>query len=127
MKTIFLFVIAALLILGCTQYGAQSQPAATAPTQSVPAAAQNNPSQNQVSISIQNYAFSPASINISAGTTVTWTNLDSVPHSATADDSSFDTSTFGNGAQKSITFSKPGTYTYHCTVHPMMKGVIIVS
>lgn len=78
------------------------------------------------SVSIQNFAFSPATLTIKAGDKVSWTNQDSAGHSATADDSSFDTGVLAQGQSGSITFSKAGTYTYHCSVHPMMKGTIIV-
>lgn len=77
-------------------------------------------------VTIQNYAFSPATITVKVGDTVTWTNNDSAPHSATADDGSFDTGTFSQGQSKSITFKKAGTFTYHCSVHPYMKGTVIV-
>lgn len=77
-------------------------------------------------VTIQNYAFSPATITVKAGDSVTWTNQDSTGHSATADDGSFDTGVLANGQSKSVTFSNPGTYTYHCSVHPYMKGTVIV-
>lgn len=77
-------------------------------------------------ITIQNMAFAPATLTIKAGDKVTWTNQDAVGHSATADDNSFDTGVLGQGQSGSITFSKAGTYTYHCSVHPYMKGTIVV-
>src|SRR6185312_3364580 len=75
---------------------------------------------------IQNFAFSPAALTVKVGDQVTWTNQDSATHSATADDGSFDTGVLQNGQSGSVTFSKPGTYTYHCSVHPMMKATIVV-
>lgn len=78
------------------------------------------------SVTIQNFAFSPASLTVKVGDKVTWTNQDSVGHSATADDSSFDTGVLQQGQSGSVTFSKAGTYTYHCSVHPNMHGTIIV-
>ncbi len=101
---------------------------------------QNTPSQTQTQtnptsgssemakndITIQNMAFSPASLTVKVGDKVIWTNQDSVGHSATADDSSFDTGVIAQGQSGSFTFSKAGTYTYHCSVHPSMKATIIV-
>lgn len=77
-------------------------------------------------VEIANFAYSQATLTVKVGDTVTWTNQDSAGHSATADDNSFDTGVLAQGKSGIITFSKPGTYTYHCSVHPTMKGTIIV-
>ena len=78
-------------------------------------------------VSIKNMDFSPAKMSITAGDSVVWTNRDSDRHTATADDKSWDTGTLKKGKSGTITFSKPGTYSYFCAVHPRMKGVVIVS
>lgn len=78
------------------------------------------------SVDIRGMAFSPATITVKVGSTVTWTNNDSVGHTVTADDSSFDTGVFRQGESKSVTFSKAGTFTYHCNVHPNMTATVIV-
>lgn len=78
-------------------------------------------------VTIQNMAFAPATITVKAGDTVTWTNQDGVGHSATADDNSFDTGVLDQGKSGSATFSKAGTFTYHCSIHPNMNGVVIVT
>lgn len=75
---------------------------------------------------IQGYAFSPETITVKVGDTITWTNNDSTEHSATADDGSFDTGLFSQGQSKTVTFKKAGTFTYHCSAHPYMKGTVIV-
>jgi LPXTG-motif cell wall-anchored protein len=79
------------------------------------------------SVTIRDFAFSPKSVTIDAGDTVTWTNEDDVEHSATAEDGSFDTGTFGNGQSRSHTFDTAGTFQYVCTPHPFMKGTITVN
>ena len=61
--------------------------------------------------------YSPATISVFAGDTVTWTNNGAAQHSATADDGSFDTGIFRPGQNRSQTFSSPGTFSYFCTVH----------
>lgn len=97
----------------------------------------NVPSQSQVSpeastkvsentVTIQNFAFSPANLTVKKGTKVTFINKDSIGHSATADDKSFDTGVLEQNESKEVSFDKPGTYTYHCSVHPNMKAVITV-
>lgn len=78
-------------------------------------------------VSIQNFAFSPANLTISAGDTVVFTNNDSAPHTATADNGSFDTGRLSGGASAQLTFGSPGSYSYICSFHPNMKGTITVS
>ena len=77
-------------------------------------------------VSMQNFAFSPAEITIKKGDTVKWTNLDSVAHTVTSDDGEFDSGLLGQNASWSRTFNEAGTFEYHCTPHPYMKAKIIV-
>ena len=70
--------------------------------------------------------FSPASVTIAVGDTVTWHNTGQAPHNATGDGGSFSTPTLNNGQSASHTFSSPGTFSYICTIHPQMKGTIRV-
>lgn len=78
------------------------------------------------SVQISSFSYSPETLVIKPGDTVTWTNQDSVGHSATADDKSFDTGILDKGKSATVTFGKAGTYTYYCTPHPNMHGTIIV-
>lgn len=73
---------------------------------------------------IQDYAFQPAEISIKKGETITWTNRDSVKHTATGD--SFDSGLLGKGESFTQAFDKTGTFDYICTPHPYMKGKISV-
>lgn len=77
-------------------------------------------------ITIENYAFKAPKLTIPAGTTVVWKNLDDDPHTVTADDGSFDSKGLGQGDTFKHAFAKAGTYPYHCSAHPYMKGVIVV-
>ena len=70
--------------------------------------------------------FSPASVSIAVGDTVTWRNTGQAPHNATADDGSFATATLNNGQSASHTFTQAGTFSYTCTIHPQMKGTVRV-
>ncbi len=83
--------------------------------------------QMGTAVSISNFSFQPAAITVAAGTTVTWTNFDGAPHTVSADNGSFDSGTIGSGGSYSLTFTAPGTYTYHCNIHPSMTGVVYVS
>jgi plastocyanin len=79
------------------------------------------------SVNIANMAFSPASYTVKAGITVTWTNNDNMIHTVTANDSSFSSGNISIGSSYSMTFSVAGTYPYHCTIHPGMKGSVVVT
>jgi plastocyanin len=81
----------------------------------------------QISATIQNLAFSPDPITIALGSTVTWTNLDGVAHTVTADDGSWGSSMLGQGGTYSHVFTSPGSYTYHCAIHPYMMGTVVVT
>jgi plastocyanin len=78
------------------------------------------------SVTMGDLFFSPASVTIAVGDTVTWHNSGQAPHNATADDGSFNTPTLNNGQSASHTFSQAGTFSYICTIHPQMKGTIRV-
>ncbi len=77
-------------------------------------------------VTISDFQFAPASVTIDVGDTVTWTNDGPTPHSATADDGSFDTGIFEAGQSRSETFDQAGTFAYFCTPHPNMRGTITV-
>jgi plastocyanin len=102
-----------------------SQPNQTtggAPNQTAPLTSANN-----VSIQITGFKFAPADVEVSVGTTVTWVNNDPVSHTVTFDNGEFDTGSFPHGDNRSYTFSSLGKYTYHCSIHPSMKGNITVT
>jgi LPXTG-motif cell wall-anchored protein len=77
-------------------------------------------------VTIRDYAFSPRSVTVRPGDTVTWTNRDGVRHSATAEDGSFDTGLLARGENGEHTFREAGTYQYVCTPHPNMQGTVVV-
>ena len=77
-------------------------------------------------VSIVNFAFTPETRTVSVGTTVTWTNNDSVTHHVASDTGVFDSGDMSQNAAYSFTFSNAGTFPYHCTIHTYMKGTIIV-
>ena len=78
------------------------------------------------SVSIENFAFSPAVVHLKLGGTVTWTNKDATPHTATDINGSFDSGSLEADKTFAKTFPTAGTYTYHCTIHSMMANATIV-
>lgn len=82
--------------------------------------------QKDETVSISNFDYSPKIITIKSGTKVTWSNADAVDHSVVADDGTFDTGVLAPGEKGSYTFTKVGTYTYHCGIHPSMTATVVV-
>ena len=77
-------------------------------------------------VDIKNSAYGTPTVQAKVGDIVAWTNQDSIPHTATMDDGSCDTGQIAGGATAMLVFTAPGTYTYHCTVHPTtMKDVTV--
>lgn len=77
-------------------------------------------------VQIVEFTYEPDPVVVQAGGKVTWQNEDSAPHTATADDGSFDTGTIDEGKLGSATFKEPGTFTYFCEIHPTMHGTVEV-
>jgi plastocyanin len=86
------------------------------------ATTQGNPHE----VSIDNFSFSPATLTVARGATVTWVNHDDVPHTVTANDKQFGSKAMDTDDRFSQVFTAPGTYPYFCAVHPHMTGQIIV-
>lgn len=113
-----IFRIVMALALGCVflagiQKGLAAHAAGDAPS--------------KINISIDNFSFTPSSVTVAAGTTVTWINKDDVPHTVVSDDkTTFRSKALDTDEQYSYTFTKPGTYDYFCSVHPRMTGEIVV-
>lgn len=77
-------------------------------------------------VEIVDFAFSPATLTITTGDTVTWTNADSVVHTATSTTGAFDSGDLAQGQSYTLTLTEPGTLDYLCTPHPSMTGRIVV-
>ena len=84
----------------------------------------NKPAQG-AEVKIDNFSFGP-DLTIAAGTTVTWTNHDDVPHVVASDTKIFKSKALDTDDHFSYTFTKPGTYVYYCTVHPRMTAKVVV-
>lgn len=114
--------------------GESSAPAveeSPAPAESESQAGENAPAPSGEAVraekvAISGFAYDPETVTIQAGGKVTWQNEDSTEHTATLDDGSFDTGALAEGKLKSESFKEPGTYAYHCEIHPQMKGTVEV-
>ena len=86
------------------------------------------PSANQPTneVWMQGMSFSPGSITVSVNTTIIWKNKESITHTVTANDGSFNSGNIGNGGIYSHQFTMAGTYPYHCTLHSGMTGQVVV-
>ena len=76
-------------------------------------------------VAISGFSFSPRTVTVNVGDSVTWTNSDAQTHTATSG-SAWDTGDIGNGESKSITMSRAGTFDYICAIHPTMTGTVVV-
>jgi plastocyanin len=117
LSALVIVMILSLMAVGCTSPQTSNTPPATF-------SGTENP------IVIKNFAFSPSAITVKAGSSVTWINQDGTDHTVVSDTGSpvaFASQNLPNGGSFSVTFSKPGTYTYHCSIHPSMTGTITVT
>src|SRR5580765_6444804 len=97
--------------------------AATPPASSGPSLSVSIPAGAAV---LGTAAFAPDALSVDAGTTVTWTNTDSVAHTSTSDASGWDSGIVAPGGQFSRSFQTAGTFRYHCAIHPGMVGTVVV-
>ncbi len=77
-------------------------------------------------VKIDNFSFTPMTLTVPAGTIVTWTNADEIPHTVVSDDKSFKSKALDTDEKFSYTFTKPGTYSYFCSLHPKMTAKVVV-
>lgn len=78
-------------------------------------------------VRVDNFTFSPPTLTVTTGTTVTWVNGDDIPHTIVAKDRSFRSKALDTGDRFSFTFTTPGDYDYFCSLHPHMVGKVIVT
>ena len=119
---VWLAVMAALLLTfgllaGC---GGSSTTATTA------GATVTSATGNGVQVIMTNRSYQPQSLTVKVGTTVTWVNQDAPQHDVVADNGEFKSTLFDKGGSFSFTFTKAGTYPYHCSIHPGMVGTVVV-
>ncbi len=134
-RSIAVFCLLVLLFLSACGTAQAAQPAdaapmdMTMPTSSPGAAALSTAASVPITgphVSIANFTFSPDTLTVPVGSTVTWINQDDIPHTVTSVDGIFKSDGLDTGDQFSFKFTKPGTYSYYCSIHPKMVGKIVV-
>ncbi len=99
---------------------------APAPSSAALNAAPEAQASKVVEVKVDNFSFSPQTITIAPGTTVTWTNRDDIPHTVVSDDKVFKSKVLDTDEKFSFTFDKAGNFPYFCSIHPKMTGKVIV-
>lgn len=117
---IAVLAVALVALMGCSSGGGTSSSSA-APSGGT---SSGGASAGGDAVTIQNFSFSPASLTVKTGATVTWTNKDSVAHTVVGTD--FKSDQIAPGATYTHAFTTAGSYDYHCSIHPSMTGTIIV-
>ena len=77
-------------------------------------------------VKIENFSFTPSTLTVKAGTQIVWTNSDDIPHTVVSDDHTFKSKVLDSDEKFTFTATKPGTYSYFCSIHPKMTGKVIV-
>jgi plastocyanin len=77
-------------------------------------------------VKIDNFTFTPATVTVAVGTQVTWTNRDDIPHTVVTEDKAIKSKALDTDEKFTYKFTKPGTYVYFCSIHPKMKGTVVV-
>lgn len=127
--------LASLVLLSATacggSYSSSSPSPAPAPSPTPGPVSTPGSSSSVVTIPVNastqtNTAFAPDAVDVTAGTTITWTNTDVVSHTSTSDTAGWDSGIVSPGGQFSIAFPTAGTFHYHCAIHPGMVGTVVV-
>jgi len=119
---LILFTSLAAFAAACS--GNSSSPAQ--PSSTPPAGPSTAVSIPQGASTLTLTAYNPNPVNVAVGTTVRWTNTDSVAHTSTSDNNTWNSGTLGAGAHFDFTFQNAGNFPYHCAIHPGMVGTIVV-
>ncbi len=84
------------------------------------------PAPASAEVKVDNFSFGPGTLTVAAGTTVTWTNRDDIPHTVVSTDGVFKSKVLDTDDKFSFTFTRAGTYPYFCSIHPKMTGKVVV-
>jgi plastocyanin len=125
MKKLQLAVLSGALVM-MAACGGNSSPAASPSPMPSPTPTGSNVSIPVGARTLGSAAYVPNPVTITVGSTVTWTNNDTIPHTSTSDNGVFDSGNMAAGAKFSFTFDTRGTFPYHCTFHPGMVASVVV-
>jgi plastocyanin len=123
-SSLLAIAVSAMLLAACGGGDDDDGGNASASTRSSSSQPASNASSSAVKI--EDFKFQPSTLTVKSGAQVSVTNDDSTAHTATADDNSFDTGTVDPGSSGTISVNKPGSYAYHCSIHPFMHGTLVV-
>ena len=118
----FVICLPCFVLLGCALV------TSTKPTEAAAGPSEATNEATEVKIKIADLAFDPPTVTVRAGTKVTWTNQDEVPHTVTSTTKPrvLESAALDTNDSFSHVFKEPGTYKYFCTVHPKMAGTVVV-
>lgn len=121
-------VVSLILLAGCGSSSKNSSTTTAATGSNSTTAPAGGGASTGNSVQIQNFSFNPSALKVSVGTKVTWTNKDSTDHTTTSvqGPASWNSGHLGTGKTFSFTFTKKGTYQYHCAIHNSMTGTVDV-
>ena len=114
-RSVFVAVVIGALLLAISWLGAIQS-----------GLAQSQQKAEIAEVKIDNFSFGPAALAVPAGTTVTWTNRDDIPHTVVSTDGVFKSKALDTDDKFSFKFEKAGTYPYFCSIHPKMTGKVVV-
>ena len=117
MKNIVRIFVFALLLVAAFSFAVVKGESNYAVAQAAP---------GEVEVKIDNFSFGPQSLSVSPGTKVTWKNRDDIPHTVVSTEGVFKSRVLDTDETFSFTFDKPGTYPYFCSIHPKMRGQVVV-
>ena len=121
---------AVLAVAGCggdDEADTASAPAEAPAAESTESSAAPAPEANAVAIGMKGLQFDPKEVTVKVGTTVTWTNLEDIPHNVVAEKGAeFESDTFGKDGTYEFEAAEAGTVEYVCTLHPGMEGILSV-
>jgi plastocyanin len=125
-----LLVSVLVLVAGCGSAAvptpSSANSASSSPASSHPTASATSLGAQESAISIRNFSFSPVSLTVPVGATVSWTNLDGEPHTVKSVEQLFRSGALDQNDSFNFKFDKPGTYRYVCSIHPQMVGTVVV-
>ena len=118
---IFTFMLAISLLISLS---ACSSSTPTATSQAPTTTSSATPVANKAAVTIAGFAFSPQTLTVAKGTSITWTNNDSTTHTVTSDSGIWDSGDLAPGKTFSYTFNQTGTFPYYCKIHPSMTAKV---
>lgn len=128
LTAVLIVAVMVAAVIALTLHRSSPSRAVASPTTASAGTAATPDAGAAVAVSINDFAFEPSTLTVKAGTTVTWTNLDTEAHTVrTTKSTTVKSDVLATNATFSFTFANPGTYDYHCSIHPEMHGSVVVT